>query len=401
MPVQSRRSEPLPRPVRRSLWWTMVPETSPAEIVARHPGVRLQHEIKPGPGLARNTGVAASTGEILAFIDADCRAHPDWLQSLLQAIRSSPPKTILGGDVRIWRSEGRTLDAIAAYESVFAYRFKLYIEQHGYSGTGNLAMFRQDFEAIGPFAGINVAEDMEWGQRARASRLSLSLRTRDDRISSGAQFAQRAVRQMGPANHALPQHGRRHTRMACSLAGASAPSAGVADHGCSNRPDQRPDLRLRHPLQGNWRTLRRTDASLDDNAGAAAQEQKRNLEPLERFPPDVNQFISGDSLAAANQICRAIIGGGGDGGKGIDGLRDRVVALVGPARPAWSRACLTLQPRRRSADGLVQLATTVVSRRSLAPATTAVAALTVPAVAARSGCGGARPVTLELLTAAR
>ena len=144
-------------------------ETSPAEIVARHPGVRLQHEIKPGPGLARNTGVAASTGEILAFIDADCRAHPDWLQSLLQAIRSSPPKTILGGDVRIWRSEGRTLDAIAAYESVFAYQFKLYIEQHGYSGTGNLAMFRQDFEAIGPFASINVAEDMEWGQRARAA----------------------------------------------------------------------------------------------------------------------------------------------------------------------------------------------------------------------------------------
>ena len=147
----------------------MVPRASPAEIVARHPGVRLQHEIKPGPGLARNTGVAASTGEILAFIDADCRAHPDWLESLLQAIRSSPPKTILGGDVRIWRSEGRALDAIAAYESVFAYRFKLYIEQHGYSGTGNLAMFRQDFEAIGPFAGINVAEDMEWGQRARAA----------------------------------------------------------------------------------------------------------------------------------------------------------------------------------------------------------------------------------------
>ena len=36
-------------------------------------------------------------------------------------------------------------------------------------GTGNLAMFRRDFEAIGPFAGIDVAEDMEWGQRARAA----------------------------------------------------------------------------------------------------------------------------------------------------------------------------------------------------------------------------------------
>ena len=42
---------------------------------------------------------------------------------------------------------------------------------------------------------------------------------------------------------------------------------------------------------------------------------------LERFPPDVNQFIGGDSLAAANQILSAIIGGEGDGGKGVfDGL---------------------------------------------------------------------------------
>jgi glycosyltransferase involved in cell wall biosynthesis len=145
--------------------------TPPAEVVARHPGVRLLHEVRPGPGPARNTGVAATTGEILAFIDADCRAHPDWLRSLLQTLRTSPPNTVLGGDVRIWQSEGTRLDAIAAYESVFAYRFKLYIERHGYSGTGNLAMFRRDFDAAGPFAGIDVAEDMEWGQRARAAGL--------------------------------------------------------------------------------------------------------------------------------------------------------------------------------------------------------------------------------------
>jgi glycosyltransferase involved in cell wall biosynthesis len=145
--------------------------TSPAEIVARHPGVRLLHEIQPGPGPARNTGVAAAVGEILAFVDADCRAHPDWLRNLLQALRSSPPGTILGGDVRIWQTDSPDIDAIAAYECVFAYRFKLYIERHGYSGTGNLAMFRRDFNSAGPFAGIDVAEDMEWGQRARRAGL--------------------------------------------------------------------------------------------------------------------------------------------------------------------------------------------------------------------------------------
>jgi glycosyltransferase involved in cell wall biosynthesis len=141
----------------------------PTEVIARHPGTRLLQEGRPGPGPARNTGAASAMGDIFAFIDADCRAHPDWLRIALQTLESSPPRMILGGDVRIWRCGSKELTAIEAYESVFAYRFKLYIERHGFSGTGNLAMFRADFEAIGPFAGIAVAEDMEWGQRACAA----------------------------------------------------------------------------------------------------------------------------------------------------------------------------------------------------------------------------------------
>ena len=145
-------------------------EALPAEVLARHPGVRLLQEKRPGPGPARNAGVAAAQGEILAFIDADCRADPNWLAAVELTLASSEPGTVLGGDVRIWRSGGR-LNAIEAYESVFAYRFKLYIERHGYAGTGNLAMFRRDFETVGPFAGIEVAEDMEWGSRACAKGL--------------------------------------------------------------------------------------------------------------------------------------------------------------------------------------------------------------------------------------
>jgi hypothetical protein len=112
--------------------------------------------------MARNTGVAAPRNEILAFIDADRRAHPRWLQNIVRALQAAPSKTVLGGNVRIRDSGSEVVDAIAAYESVFAYRFKLYIERHGYSGTGNLAMFRRDLETAGPFAAINVAENMEW-----------------------------------------------------------------------------------------------------------------------------------------------------------------------------------------------------------------------------------------------
>jgi GT2 family glycosyltransferase len=143
----------------------------PNDIVANHSGTRLLRELQPGPGPARNCGVAAAAADIIAFIDADCRAHRDWLRTALQTIRSSPEGTILGGDVRIWRSRVNTFTAIEAYESVFGYPFKWFIERHGFCGTGNLVVRRTDHERAGPFAGIDIAEDVEWGQRARLAGL--------------------------------------------------------------------------------------------------------------------------------------------------------------------------------------------------------------------------------------
>jgi glycosyltransferase involved in cell wall biosynthesis len=141
----------------------------PRATIERYPDTRLLQEARPGPGLARNRGVEAAKADILAFIDADCRAHTDWLVSALHALQTAPPRTILGGDVQIWRECKKTFTALEAYESVFAYRFKLYIEQHGFSGTGNLVVRKSDFEDIGPFRGIDVAEDIDFGQRARAA----------------------------------------------------------------------------------------------------------------------------------------------------------------------------------------------------------------------------------------
>jgi glycosyltransferase involved in cell wall biosynthesis len=143
--------------------------TLPEDVINRHPPTLLLQELKPGPGLARNRGAAAASGDILAFIDADCRADPDWLRCAHRALQCSPTRTILGGDVQIWRDRNTVISALEAYESVFAYRFKLYIEQHGFSGTGNLVLRHTCFDEVGPFRGIEVAEDIDWGQRARAA----------------------------------------------------------------------------------------------------------------------------------------------------------------------------------------------------------------------------------------
>jgi hypothetical protein len=81
------------------------------------------------------------------------------------------PATILGGEVRIQPAVEGRCTAIEAYESVFGFRNRLYVTKHGYSVTANLAVRRTDFAAIGPFPGIEFAEDMQWGQMAiRAGR---------------------------------------------------------------------------------------------------------------------------------------------------------------------------------------------------------------------------------------
>lgn len=137
----------------------------PEAICAQFEGVRLLREETPGPGPARNLGVAQSSGEVLAFIDADCLADPDWLAIAAQ-VMSDPTEQVLGGDVRIAYTDPAQLTALEAYESIYAYRMDRYIAREGFTGTGNLVVRRAVLEDVGPFAGLSVAEDRDWGRRA-------------------------------------------------------------------------------------------------------------------------------------------------------------------------------------------------------------------------------------------
>lgn len=139
----------------------------PEAVCAAHPGVRLLLEREPGPGPARNRGVAAASGEVLAFIDADCIADPGWLAAA-EAALADPAATILGGDVRIACADPRRLTLIEAYESIYAYRMDRYIAKQGFTGTGNLVVRRAVLAGVGSFAGLSVAEDRDWGRRATA-----------------------------------------------------------------------------------------------------------------------------------------------------------------------------------------------------------------------------------------
>ena len=58
----------------------------PEDIITRHSGARLLQEAQPGPGPARNLGSENARGEILAFIDADCRADSEWLRTAVRML---------------------------------------------------------------------------------------------------------------------------------------------------------------------------------------------------------------------------------------------------------------------------------------------------------------------------
>lgn len=145
----------------------------PTAICSAFPGVTLLYEQTPGPGPARNCGTSRARGHILAFIDADCIAHPGWLSEIEARFSEREDIGILGGDVRIACADSRRPTLLEAYESVFAYRMEEYIAKQGFTGTGNLAVRQSVMSAVGPFGGLDIAEDRDWGQRA----LRLGFRT--------------------------------------------------------------------------------------------------------------------------------------------------------------------------------------------------------------------------------
>lgn len=138
----------------------------PRAVCSEFADVRLEIEPIPGPGPARNRGAEVARADLLAFIDADCVAAPGWVEAIVRFMESHPDIDFVGGDIRILPADPNRLTAIEAFESIYAYRARLYVEHHGFSATGNMAVRTAVFRAVGPFGGIATMEDTEWGKRA-------------------------------------------------------------------------------------------------------------------------------------------------------------------------------------------------------------------------------------------
>lgn len=125
-------------------------------------GARVVTAPVQGAGPARNHGVAASSGSVLAFLDSDCVPEADWLA---QGVAALGNYDFVGGKVVAFSQDPERPTPVEAFERVFAFNFRHYIERQGYTGTGNMFVRRAVFDSVGGFRS-EVAEDMDWSHRA-------------------------------------------------------------------------------------------------------------------------------------------------------------------------------------------------------------------------------------------
>src|SRR6056297_1825772 len=140
------------------------------EIQDQFPDIRFVTEAEKGAAAARNRGVQETSAPCLMFIDADCVAAPDWV-TIGRAVADKAD--LIGGRVEVFDETPPPRSGAEAFEAVFAFDFRHYIEVQGFSGTGNLITRRSVFDDVGPFRG-GISEDRDWSFRATAKGYRLS-----------------------------------------------------------------------------------------------------------------------------------------------------------------------------------------------------------------------------------
>lgn len=139
------------------------------EIHSFWPDLRILREPEKGAAAARNCGVHATHAEALFFLDADCVPRADWLATALEIHTRAD---VTGGQVTVFDETPAPRRGAQAFETVFAFDNRAYVEEKGFSVTANLLTRRDIFEDVGDFR-PGLSEDLDWCHRARAKGYGL------------------------------------------------------------------------------------------------------------------------------------------------------------------------------------------------------------------------------------
>ena len=158
------------------------------EIVQRHARVKLLSEARQGDFAARDRGLRAAQGEIIAFTDSDTAPEADWLSEIAAAMSSDPDLGILVGNLQY--GDSKLMRMLADYEAERSDYILSSQKKEIYFGyTCNMAVRRSVFDRIGSFPqlyrnsdvlfihrliDIDSCRAVGYGRRARVQRLEVS-----------------------------------------------------------------------------------------------------------------------------------------------------------------------------------------------------------------------------------
>jgi len=131
----------------------------------------MRHEQQRGVAIARNTGTQAASHDIIAYIDSDCVASPDWLNDLIPYLQDTRI-AMIGGETRAYDCTTTT----GRYEDV---RSSLYmgsriqqVRPEGpltYLPTANLLIRKSAWQQLHGFEPLTQGEDVDFCRRLLAT----------------------------------------------------------------------------------------------------------------------------------------------------------------------------------------------------------------------------------------
>ncbi|HYG23847.1 MAG TPA: glycosyltransferase [Verrucomicrobiae bacterium] len=151
-------------------------DTTP-KIAAEFPHARtIRHPRNLGLSIARNTGISAASGEIVAFTDSDCRADEDWLYHLAATLQDG--EFIGAGGPNLLPPEDSAVAAAVMASPGGPAHVMLTDRQAEHIPGCNMAFYRSALEEIGGFdptytkAGDDV--DICWRLQQAGYRIGFS-----------------------------------------------------------------------------------------------------------------------------------------------------------------------------------------------------------------------------------
>lgn len=140
------------------------------EVALRYPGVQVVEEPRKGLTFARQAGFAASSGLLIANVDADSRLTPGWIAKVLAEFKAEPDLACLSGpvvyyDLDPWQRVAIQFFYLLAFTTYLMNRYILRVGSMVQGG--NFVISRKALEAIGGF-NLNISfygEDTDIARR--------------------------------------------------------------------------------------------------------------------------------------------------------------------------------------------------------------------------------------------